>query len=81
LNILALVFSSCVTKEKKISFRPPFVSIESKTYSNVDDALIDGLDNQATLDGTTRGLGAQTEHTSGDEALVVVFVGATTPPD
>ena len=67
--------------KKTINLRPPFLSIESETYSNVDGALIDGLDDQATLDGTTRGLGAQTEHSGGDEALVVVFVGATTPPD
>ena len=48
---------------------------------DVDGALIDGLDDQTTFNGSAGNLGAQTEHSGGDEALVVVFVGATTPPD
>ncbi len=43
--------------------------------------LIDRLDNQATSDGTTRDLGADSHHASGNEARIVVFVKAARLPD
>jgi hypothetical protein len=51
------------------------------TYSNVDDVVIYGLNDQAARDGSTRDHGADAHHTGRNEAGVVVFVDATNFPN
>jgi len=48
---------------------------------NVQGALLDGLDDQATLDGATGNLSADTQDASGSPAGIIVLVGVTSLPD
>lgn len=52
-----------------------------KSYSNVEGAFIDGLDNELTLDGATGNLGANANDASGSPTSIVVFVGVAGHPD
>jgi hypothetical protein len=51
------------------------------TYSDVNGVLIDGLNDQATLDGATGNLVADAHDASGDPTSIVVFVGVSGDPD
>ena len=51
------------------------------SYGNVESLIIEGLNDEATLDGTTGDLGADALDTSGSPTSVIVFVSVTSHPD
>ena len=51
------------------------------SYGNVESLIIEGLNDEATLDGTTGDLGTDTLDTSRGPAGIIVFVSVTGHPD